>query len=115
MIDAALFVWFILTGLSVAYVACDAFTRNPELTVMKYGWVLVTLYTGPVAAALYVLSCQEPGPYQHEVFIQPLGKQALGSTIHCLAGDATGIIIAAAVTAALALPMWLDLIFEYLL
>ena len=115
MIDAALIVWFILTGLSVAYVAWDAFTRTPELTVMKYGWILVTLYAGPVGAALYVLSCQEPGPYQHEVFIVPLWKQALGSTIHCLAGDATGIIIAAAVTAALGLPMWLDLVFEYFL
>jgi hypothetical protein len=115
VIDAALIVWFILTGLSVAYVAWDAFTRNPELTVMKYGWVLVTLYAGPVAAALYVLSCQEPGPYQHEVFIVPLWKQALGSTIHCLAGDATGIILAAVFTAALGLPMWLDLIFEYVL
>ena len=115
MIDVALILWFVLTGLSVAYVAWDAFTRNPELTVMKYGWVLVTLYAGPIAAALYVLSCEEPGPYQHESFILPLWKQALGSTIHCLAGDATGIILAAAVTAALALPMWIDLIFEYLL
>jgi hypothetical protein len=115
MIDAALIVWFILTGLSVVYVAWDAFTRNPELTVMKYGWVLVTLYAGPVAAALYVLSCQEPGPYQHEAFIVPLWKQALGSTIHCLAGDATGIILAAAVTAALGLVMPIDLLCEYLL
>jgi hypothetical protein len=114
MIDAALIVWFILTGLSVLYVAWDAFTRNPELTVMKYGWVLVTLYAGPVAAALYVLSCQEPAPDQHEAFIEPLWKQALGSTIHCVAGDATGIILAAAVTAALGLPMWLDLTVEYL-
>lgn len=40
-------------------------------------------------------------------------RQALGSTIHCLAGDATGIIFAAAVTAALRLPMGLDLIVEY--
>jgi hypothetical protein len=115
MIDIALAIWFTLTGLSVAYVAWDAFTHNPELTVMKYGWVLVTLYTGPIGAALYVLSCQEPGPYQHEVFIEPLWKQALGSTIHCLAGDATGIIIAAAVTAMLALPMPIDLLCEYLL
>jgi len=108
MIDAALIIWLILTGLSVVYVAWDAFTRNPELTVMKYGWILVTLYAGPVAAALYVLSCQEPAPYQHEVFIVPLWKQALGSTIHCCAGDATGIIIAAVGTAALGLPMWLE-------
>jgi hypothetical protein len=38
----------------------------------------------------------------------------VGSTIHCVAGDATGIILAAAVTAMLGLPMWLDLIIEYL-
>ncbi len=115
MIYAALLVWFLLTGLSVAYVAWDAFTRTPELTVMKYGWVLVTLYAGPVAAALYVLSCEEPGPFQHETFIKPLWKQALGSTIHCLAGDATGIIFAAAVTATLELAMPIDLLCEYLL
>lgn len=115
MIDSALIVWFTLTGLSVAYVAWDAFTRNPELTVMKYGWVLVTLYAGPIAAALYVLSCQEPAPYRHEVFIVPLWKQALGSTIHCVAGDATGIIFAAAVTATLGLAMPIDLLCEYLL
>src|SRR5512146_2188988 len=71
MLDDALIAWFALTGLSVAYVAWDASTRNPELTVMKYGWVLVTLYAGPIAAALYVLSCEEPGPYQHESFILP--------------------------------------------
>jgi hypothetical protein len=37
----------------------------------------------------------------------------VGSTIHCCAGDATGIILAAAITALLGLPMWIDLIVEY--
>jgi len=113
-IDTILFVWFGLTAISALYVAWDAFTRNPELTVMKWGWLLVTLYTGPIGAALYILSCQEPEPGQHEEFIKPLWKQTLGSTIHCLAGDATGIIVAAAITAALGFPMWLDVISEYI-
>lgn len=38
----------------------------------------------------------------------------MGSTIHCVAGDASGIILAAVITATLGLPMWLDLIVEYL-
>jgi hypothetical protein len=59
-LDTFLLVWFILTGLSVLYVAWDAFTKNPELKVMKWGWILVTAYTGPIGAALYVLSCKEP-------------------------------------------------------
>ncbi|MFQ4143911.1 DUF4396 domain-containing protein [Chlorogloeopsis sp. ULAP02] len=113
-IDTVLIVWFSLTVLSVIYVAWDAFTSNPELTVMKWGWLLVTLYTGVIGAALYILSCKEPVPMQHEEFVKPLWKQTVGSTIHCLAGDATGIIVAAAITMTLGLPMWLDVISEYL-
>jgi hypothetical protein len=98
LIDGVLITWFILTGLSALYVAWDAWTNTPELTVMKWGWLLVTLYTGPVGAALYMLSCKEPKRGQHEAFIEPLWKQSLGSTIHCLAGGATGNIVTAAIT-----------------
>ena len=112
-IDVVLLGWFALTILSVGYVAYDTFRRNPDLTVMKWGWVLVTLYMGPIAAVLYILSDKEPRPGTHEQFIRPLWKQALGSTIHCVAGDATGIILAATITALLGFPMWLDLIVEY--
>jgi hypothetical protein len=103
--DLLLLVWFVLTALSVAYVAYDAFTNNPELTVMKWGWVLVTLYLGIVGLFLYILSCQEPAPGTHEQFVMPLWKQGLGSAIHCVAGDATGIVAAATITALMGLPM----------
>jgi uncharacterized protein DUF4396 len=113
-IDALLYVWFALAGLSTAYVVWDQFVKkNPEETVMKWGWVLITLYMGPIALALYVLSDKEPRPGEHEEFIRPLWKQGVGSTVHCVAGDATGIITAAVITAALGLPMWIDLIVEY--
>jgi hypothetical protein len=112
-IDVILLAWFALTLASVIYVAWDCYTNNPELTVMKWGWVLVTLYMGPIAFVLYVMSCKEPFPGTHEEFIRPLWKQAVGSTVHCVAGDASGIIVAAAITALLGLPMWLDLIVEY--
>jgi len=112
-IDVILLVWFALTAASVAYVAWDAFTNSPEMKVMKWGWILVTLYLGPIGLFLYVMSCKEPVPGTHEEFIKPLWKQGLGSAIHCVAGDATGIIVAATITALLGLPMWIDLIVEY--
>jgi hypothetical protein len=111
--DAIWATWILLAVASAGYVAYDAFTQNPELTVMKWGWVLVTLYIGPIGAALYVLSCKEPSPGTHEEFVAPLWKQSLGSTIHCVAGDATGIIVASVVTTAAGLPMWGDTIVEY--
>ena len=57
-VDVVLLVWFALTLVSVVYVAYDAFTRNPEMKVMRWGWVLVTLYLGPIGSVVYVLSCQ---------------------------------------------------------
>ncbi|NKI97166.1 DUF4396 domain-containing protein [Rhizobacter sp. SG703] len=112
-VDYFLVAWFVLAGLSTAYVAWDQFRHNPEPVVMKWGFVLVTLYMGPIGLLLYVMADKEPHPGEHEAFIKPLWKQGAGSTIHCVAGDATGIILAAVVTASLGLPMWLDLIVEY--
>ncbi len=113
-IDYFLAVWFALAAASTLYVGIDQYRNNPEPAVMKWGFILVTLYMGPIGLLLYVLADKEPRPGEHERFIQPLWKQGVGSTIHCVAGDATGIILAAAITAALGLPMWLDLIIEYL-
>ncbi len=109
-----LIVWFSLTALSVAYVAYDLFTSTPEMKVMKWGWILVTLYTGIFGLIVYILSCREPAPYTHEKFVAPLWKQTVGSTIHCMAGDATGIIIVAFITAQLNLKMGTDAILEYI-
>jgi hypothetical protein len=112
--DWILYAWFACAALSTAYVAWDNFVRkNPEETVMKWGWVLITLYLGPIGAALYVFTDREPAPGTHEQFIRPLWKQGVGSTVHCVAGDATGIIVAAAVTATLGYAMPVDLIVEY--
>ncbi|PYM75318.1 MAG: copper oxidase [Candidatus Rokuibacteriota bacterium] len=80
---------------------------------MKWGFILVTLYMGPLGLLLYVLADKEPRPGTHERFTAALWKQGVGSTIHCVAGDATGIILAAAITATLGLPMRVDLVVEY--
>lgn len=112
--DYFLLAWFAIALSSAAYVAYDQFAGNPEPTVMKWAFVLVTLYMGPFGLLLYVLADKEPRPGEHERFTSPLWKQGVGSTIHCVAGDATGIILAAATTALLGLPMWIDLIVEYL-
>src|ERR1700704_3342758 len=112
-IDYFLLVWFVVASLSTLYVGIDQYWNNPEPVVMKWGFVLVTLYMGPIGLLLYVLTDKEPAPGTHEEFVAPLWKQGVGSTVHCVAGDATGIILAAAVTALLGLPMWADLLVEY--
>lgn len=114
-VDVVALTWFTLTIVSVLYIAWDVFTKTPENVVIKWAWVLTSLYMGPVALALYVLADKEPRPGEHERFIAPMWKQALGSTLHCVAGDATGVIVAATITGLLGLPMWLDMTAEYVL
>jgi manganese oxidase len=112
-IDFVVWAWLVIALVSAAYVAYDQFRNNPEAPVMKWGFVLVTLYMGPVGLLLYVMADKEPAPGTHEHFVKPLWKQGVGSTVHCIAGDATGIIFAAVVTALLGFPMWIDVIVEY--
>ena len=113
-IDIFVYAWLIVAGLSAAYVAWDQFSGNPEPSVMKWGFVLITIYMGPIGLLLYVMADKEPRPGTHEEFVKPLWKQGVGSTVHCVAGDATGIVAAAAITAAVGFPMWTDVIVEYL-
>jgi hypothetical protein len=112
-IDVVVLTWLGLIVVSAVYIAFDT-RRNPEMTVMKWGWFLVTLYLGPIAVGMYIFSDKEPQPGGHEEYIRPLWRQGIGSTIHCVAGDATGIIIAATITALLGFPMWADITAEYI-
>jgi len=112
-IDGALTLWFVMTAFSVLFAAYDLAMRTPAMRVMKWGWMLVILYTGPVGLFVYLLSCREPLAGTHAEYVAPLWKQAVGSTIHCVAGDATGIIAGALLGVAFHVPPGLDLIIEY--
>jgi hypothetical protein len=88
--------------------------RQPEIMpIMKVAWVLITLYLGVVGATLYLVSCREPRPGEHQAFVAPMWKQAVGSTMHCVAGDALGIVTAAAITSALGVAKIADFAVEY--
>ncbi len=114
MLDGVMLLWFLLTGLSVLYVAIDV-RSTPESTVLKWGFVLLTAYTGPLGAFLYVLGCREPLPGLHERYVAVRWRQVLGSTMHCVAGDGVGILAGAVIASAMQLPGVLDVALEYVL
>lgn len=117
LIDVVLWGWFALTALAVAYVAYDQFKAGPEqkensvaMKAMSWGWVLITLYTGVFALIAYWFLHRAPAG---ETLEPPLWEQTVESTIHCVAGDATGILFATVVTIWLGLPMSLEVMIEY--
>ena len=113
MLTGILVAWALLTLLSFVFVVYDLKKNTPEAGVMKVGWALVVLYTGPVGLFFYFMTCREPMPGAHEKFIDSLWKQATGSEVHCLAGDATGIIIMAIFLSFYEIPRPFEMFFEY--
>lgn len=120
LIDVLLWVWFALTALVVACVAYDEFKGAPEqkenslaMKTMRWGWVLLTLYTGPFGFIVYWFLHRAAGRTTPEQSEPPLWEQSVESTIHCVAGDATGILIATMVASWLRPPMGEELMAEY--
>jgi hypothetical protein len=101
-------------ALSVAFVALDIRT-SPANPVLKWAFVILAAFTGPFAAFLYVLGCREPMKGTHSIYVAARWRQALGSTMHCAAGDGIGIIAAATLVAYWQPAFWVDLSLEYLL
>jgi hypothetical protein len=114
MLNGVMLLWFLLTAASVLFVAIDI-RNTPESPVLKWGFILLTLYTGPVGAFLYVLGCREPLPGLHEQYVAARWRQTLGSTMHCVAGDGVGILVGAAIGSVASLPHLAEIALEYAL
>jgi hypothetical protein len=114
MLDGVMLLWFLLAAVSLLFLAIDIRT-TPESPVMKWGFVLLTAYTGVVGAFLYVLGCREPLPGLHERYTAARWRQTLGSTMHCVAGDGVGILAGAVLASTFRLGGVTEMILEYVL
>lgn len=113
MIDGVLILWFIMVALSLAFTAYDVRVM-PIDWVQKLGWILVVTYTGPIGLFFYLLTCRSPGEGLHAIYTKPTWKQSVNSEVHCLAGDATGIIFAAVVLSFFQINNGTELVLEYI-
>ncbi len=114
MLNGVMLLWFLLTALALGFVLIDV-RSMPMSRVMKWGFALLTAYTGPIGAFLYVLGCREPLPGLHERYIEARWRQVLGSTMHCVAGDGVGILAGAVVASFLTLTRPAEVGLEYVL
>src|SRR5580692_12852284 len=114
MLDGGILLWFVLAALAVAFVAIDI-RNTPESPVLKWGFVLLTAYTGVIGAFLYVLGCREPLPGLHERYVAARWRQVLGSTMHCVAGDGIGILAGAVLSTVFGLTGLAEVLVEYIL
>lgn len=109
-----LVIWFVSAFFAALWAAYDLITNQPKIMpVIKVAWVLIILYLGVIGLALYILSCRPRPGQDHGEFVAPMWKRALGSTIHCVSGDALGIVIVAVIVSNTRLPMAVEFAMEY--
>jgi hypothetical protein len=113
-LDGVMLLWFLEAAITLAFVAIDI-RGTPESPVLKWGFVLLTAYTGVVGGFLYVLGCREPLPGLHERYTAARWRQTLGSTMHCVAGDGVGILAGAVISSVAGLAGPVEVIVEYVL
>lgn len=111
--ESGIALWFVLTALSVAFVSVDIRT-TPAHPVLKWAFVILAIFTGPLAAFFYVLGCREPLKDTHALYVAARWRQVLGSTMHCAAGDGLGIIAGAVLVVNWHPPAWAEVPIEYL-
>src|SRR5262249_55612066 len=114
MLDGVMLLWFVLTAAALLFVAVDIRT-TPESAVLKWGFVLLTAYTGVIGAFLYLLGCREPPPGLHERYVAARWRQTLGSTLHCVAGGRVGILAGAVLSSVFGLAGLVEVVVEYIL
>ncbi|MDQ2681825.1 MAG: DUF4396 domain-containing protein, partial [Candidatus Eremiobacteraeota bacterium] len=114
MIGGVMLLWFILTAFALLFVAIDI-RSTPASPVLKWGFVLLTAYTGVFGAFLYVVGCREPLSGTHERYVDERWRQVLGSTMHCVAGDGVGILAGAVISSVLMLHGLSEVLLEYAL
>ncbi|MEO8963641.1 MAG: DUF4396 domain-containing protein [Gammaproteobacteria bacterium] len=112
MLQGIIDLWFVFVILSVVFTTYDI-RNTPVSWVQKLGWILVVIYTGPFGLFYYLLTCRSPGKNWHALYTQANWKQAVNSEVHCVAGDATGIIVAAIILSFSTIPMGIELVIEY--
>ncbi|MCB1111512.1 MAG: DUF4396 domain-containing protein [Chlamydiales bacterium] len=113
MSDFLLYLWFASLFASLAYVIWHNVFHNPVSWVQKLAWILVTAYAGIFGLLAYWFICRTQKGKSHDESTQANWQQGVNSEMHCLAGDATGIIVSAAIVYHFGFPNGVDLIIEY--
>jgi len=113
MLEGIFVLWFLLVFFSLAYTAYSV-RLAPISWVQKLGWMLVVAYAGPFGLFFYMIACRSPGEGMHAAYTEAHWKQSINSEVHCLAGDATGIILAAIVMSFMTLSNGVELLVEYI-
>jgi hypothetical protein len=117
--------WFISGLLLALWVIYDVLYVNTAVsTPLKVGWPIILSFFSILGLFLYIVTCRAPRTAYlraiekkkaHHAYVGTTFDAVTGSVVHCVAGDALGIVIAMSFSRYLGLGLWWEITAEYLL
>lgn len=116
-LEYGLWIWCVVAALCAAYVgyrhlAADDRERTVGANIQNLGWTLYTLYTGLFGLGLHWWLHRQASPGLPTPF-QSVWRQAALATVHCTAGQLSGMLLVAVLASPLHLPILLEFGAEY--
>jgi hypothetical protein len=117
--------WFISGLLLALWVIYDVLYVNTAVsTPLKIGWPIIMSFFSVLGLLLYIITCRAPRTAHlnvedkekaHHNYVATTFDSVTGSVVHCVAGDALGIVIAMSISRFLGAGFWVEIIAEYIL
>lgn len=123
--SAFVLTWFISGFLLALWVIYDVLYVNTAVSKpLKVGWPIILLFFSVLGLLLYLYTCRVPRTAYlaaeekkkvHHEYVSTTFDAVTGSVVHCVAGDALGIVIAMSASRYLGLGLWWEISAEYIL
>jgi hypothetical protein len=117
--------WFISGFLLALWVVYDVLYVNTAVSKpLKIGWPIILSFFSVLGLLLYLITCRAPRTAYlksadkkkiHHDYVSTTFDSVTGSVVHCVAGDALGIVIAMSVSRYFGIGFWPEIIAEYAL
>lgn len=117
--------WFISGFLLALWVIYDVLYVNTAVSKpLKLGWPIILIFFSVIGLVLYIVTCRAPRTASldenkkkkvHHAYVATKFDSVTGSVVHCVAGDALGIVIAMSISRYLGAGFWPEIIAEYTL
>jgi hypothetical protein len=117
--------WFISGFFMALWVTYDVLYVNTAVSKpLKVGWPIILMFFSVIGLFLYFITCRAPRTAYlkvenkkkvHQAYVATTFDSVTGSVVHCVAGDALGIVIAMSASRYIGLGFWPEIIAEYIL
>lgn len=113
MLEGIFSLWILAVILSLAFTTYG-FNKSKLSGTAKLGWILIILYTGPIGLFFFILATRKSNDSAHLLTSKTSWTQVVNAQAYGLAGNISGIVVAAITLSFIHTAMSIEIIVVYI-